>query len=424
MNFLKGPQGKTGPPGEQGLSGPIGPIGPLSGPPGPAGPQGIKGEKGEPGEKGPPGDINLLLRDGRFEDTVKIFRDDMYPKLFYKATGEFGINNTEPEAVMDVKISDANDIGVNIKKEGSASTIKMYVDSDNESVIDMNDEDALIGTTGIQSILPNLNVTNNLQVKGAKSDFNQNNLTTHFNNPDNFNIISGDTKFNGSLNVKGETIANNNVTLKENKKLFISPDKNFYIEKKDVPKEFLKLNTGPTKDDNLEIWNRGIKRHIFNGDGSATHKGTMNVSNLLINNIDVIDVAFKRGMIMPFNGTQPPPKWALCDGNNGTPDLRDRFVVGVGDFHDFNEEGGQNSVTLSKDNLPKHRHGYWDSTWSEGHCKSRRQECRRNGRVGNKGSDDGDNVNFGGNYNTSDVGGGESHENRPPYYALTYIMKL
>ena len=92
--------GARGPPGEQGLSGPIGPIGPLSGPPGPAGPQGIKGKKGEPGEKGPPGDINLLLRDGRFEDTVKIFRDDMYPKLFYKATGEFGINNTEPEAVV------------------------------------------------------------------------------------------------------------------------------------------------------------------------------------------------------------------------------------------------------------------------------------------------------------------------------------
>ncbi|KKM98869.1 hypothetical protein LCGC14_1153640 [marine sediment metagenome] len=22
--------------------------------------------------------------------------------------------------------------------------------------------------------------------------------------------------------------------------------------------------------------------------------------------------------------------WALCDGNNGTPDLRDRFVIGAG----------------------------------------------------------------------------------------------
>ena len=75
----------------------------------------------------------------------------MYPKLFYKTTGEIGINNKEPEAVMDVQMSDSSDVGVNVKKEGSASTIKMYVDSDNESVIDMNDQDAVIGTTGITS---------------------------------------------------------------------------------------------------------------------------------------------------------------------------------------------------------------------------------------------------------------------------------
>ena len=56
----------------------------------------------------------------------------MYPKLFYKTTGEIGINNKEPEAVMDVQMSDSSDVGVNVKKEGSASTIKMYVDSDNE----------------------------------------------------------------------------------------------------------------------------------------------------------------------------------------------------------------------------------------------------------------------------------------------------
>ena len=139
--------------------------------------------------------------------------------------------------------------------------------------------------------------------------------------------------------------------------------------KKQCTKDFIKINTGPTKDDNLEIWNRGIKRHIFNGNGSATHKGTLNVSNLFDNGKDIIDVAFKRGMIMPFNGTRPPAKWALCDGSNGTPDLRNRFVVGVGSSHEFNEEGGQNSVTLSLENLPKHQHGYWDSTWSETSAK-------------------------------------------------------
>lgn len=424
MNFLKGPKGKKGPPGNIGLPGPPGKIGPLSGPIGPPGPQGIPGERGPSGERGPPGDINLLLKDSRFGDTIKIFRDDMYPKLFYKTTGEIGINNKEPEAVMDVQMSDSSDVGVNVKKEGSASRIKMYVDSDNESVIDMNDQDAVIGSGGVTSLLPNLNVTNNLQISGGKSEYNPDNVTTHFNNQDNFNIISGDLDMNGTLKVKGETIINNNVSLDQNKKLFISPDKNLYIEKTTVPNEFLKINTGPSKDTYLEIWNRGKKRHVFKGNGDVTHSGTLNVGNVFVNGKDIIDVAFKRGMIIPFNGTRPPAKWALCDGSNGTPDLRNRFVVGVGSSHEFNEEGGQNSVTLSLENLPKHQHGYWDSTWSEGHCSSRNVKCKSHNSVGNKGDDDADNVNFGNNYPTDGIGGGKSHENRPPYYSLTYIMKL
>ena len=110
-----------------------------------------------------------------------------------------------------------------------------------------------------------------------------NNVTTHFNNQDNFNIITGDLDLNGSLNVKGETIINNNVSLDQNKKLFISPDKNLYIEKTTVPNEFLKINTGPSIDTYLEIWNRGKKRHVFKGNGDVTHQGTLNVGNVFIN---------------------------------------------------------------------------------------------------------------------------------------------
>lgn len=29
-----------------------------------------------------------------------------------------------------------------------------------------------------------------------------------------------------------------------------------------------------------------------------------------------------------------PAGWALCDGNNGTPNLRDKFVVGAGGTYD------------------------------------------------------------------------------------------
>lgn len=36
-----------------------------------------------------------------------------------------------------------------------------------------------------------------------------------------------------------------------------------------------------------------------------------------------------------------PPDYALCDGNNGTPDLRDRFVVAAGGIFAVADQGGQ-----------------------------------------------------------------------------------
>ena len=35
-----------------------------------------------------------------------------------------------------------------------------------------------------------------------------------------------------------------------------------------------------------------------------------------------------------------PTGWVLCDGNNGTPDLRDKFVVGAGSSYAVGGTGG------------------------------------------------------------------------------------
>ena len=42
-----------------------------------------------------------------------------------------------------------------------------------------------------------------------------------------------------------------------------------------------------------------------------------------------------------------PSGWALCNGENGTPDLRDKFVVGAGGNYGVGATGGAASASVS-----------------------------------------------------------------------------
>jgi len=48
--------------------------------------------------------------------------------------------------------------------------------------------------------------------------------------------------------------------------------------------------------------------------------------------------------------------WQLCDGTNGAPDLRDRFILGVSAGEDPGATGGAQRYTLNVDQLPSHTH--------------------------------------------------------------------
>jgi hypothetical protein len=60
--------------------------------------------------------------------------------------------------------------------------------------------------------------------------------------------------------------------------------------------------------------------------------------------------AFPIGGIILWSGSIAaiPATWQLCNGTNGTPDLRDRFVVGAGTTYAVNATGGSaNAVVVA-----------------------------------------------------------------------------
>ena len=139
------------------------------------------------------------------------------------------------------------------------------------------------------------------------------------------------------------------------------------------------------------------------------------------------------GTILPWYGDKAniPNGFALCNGQNGTPDLRDRFLVGAGSAYKVSDVGGISAVSILKENLPSDglsAFGYscvgHYCTYGQGNFGKRKGEYVANP------SKDGSNGWQDYFYFTafssilSNNWKGTSLENRPPYYAVFYIMKL
>jgi len=146
------------------------------------------------------------------------------------------------------------------------------------------------------------------------------------------------------------------------------------------------------------------------------------------------------GLIAMWSGSVDniPSGWVLCDGSNGTPDLRDRFIVGAGGSYNVGDTGGANTVTLTTNQMPRHDHAAGALTTSTAGLHRHSHiapeafatasgpgtiEGIQVGAVAGPTSQDGEHKHTISGW-TDYTGGGQAHENRPPYYALAYIMKL
>lgn len=67
-----------------------------------------------------------------------------------------------------------------------------------------------------------------------------------------------------------------------------------------------------------------------------------------------------QGSIIPWYGSPGniPNGFALCDGKNGTPDLRNRFIVGAGDTYKLSDIGGEDAVKLEPSQTSSHYHTF------------------------------------------------------------------
>lgn len=71
-----------------------------------------------------------------------------------------------------------------------------------------------------------------------------------------------------------------------------------------------------------------------------------------------VQASVPAGVILLWSGSiaSIPTGWLLCDGTSGTPNLRDRFVVGAGTTYAVGATGGATTASLVEANLPSHTH--------------------------------------------------------------------
>ena len=115
-----------------------------------------------------------------------------------------------------------------------------------------------------------------------------------------------------------------------------------------------------------------------------------------------------------------PTGWVICDGNNSTPNLQDKFVIGAGNTYAVDATGGAvNHIHTNDNHTHDHDHGSINSGTPTGNA------------TGWNGAESSPNGNA--HYHTVDLPNKtsgnpsaltmDSQSNLPPYHALAYMMK-
>lgn len=134
------------------------------------------------------------------------------------------------------------------------------------------------------------------------------------------------------------------------------------------------------------------------------------------------------GGIIAWSGQTIPDGWAICDGNQGTPNLSGKFILAAGNGRSLGDTGGAEEVTLNSNNLPAHAHSFKDYYYAETSKKAKGNYdvINTNSKVGSNDTDhDNDHLMW---YRHDTDNAGQTNPTgvptMPPYYVLLYIMRI
>ena len=139
------------------------------------------------------------------------------------------------------------------------------------------------------------------------------------------------------------------------------------------------------------------------------------------------------GLIAIWSGATGaiPSGWLLCDGTNGTPDLRNSFVLGAGNSYSVGQTGGStDAIVVSHTHTatststvtdPGHHHTYNQATNTAPQSGSSTQVFTSNTSQSTSTASTGVTVATTTTNQTTGTSG--SGANMPPFYALAFVMK-
>lgn len=396
----KGDKGETGPAGKDGAKGDPGTVGPKGDPgvQGEKGDPGVKGDQGEPGPKGDKGD-----------------RGDQGPQGPQGEQGVKGDTGQQGEKGDTGETGPQGEAGVGVPPGGSAGQVLGKVSDDDYDTTWLTPQ----AGTATRETLVRAPKGAIMAWAGALEDV-----------PEGWAVCDGENgtpdlrgKFLlgvSSSHALGKTGGEESHTLSEN-------EIPYHRHTIDTHKDVTALGQYPSVPlAKLNSWGDSVSLNTDGVGGGKAHNNMPPYYSLyyimkLVDDPDPItlySVKAPVGTIVIWSGSEDnvPEGWALCDGQNGRPDLRGKFVLGSSDSHEIGETGGEETHVLTVDEMPEHRHT--TELYSSNYVKFDRNV---NGDFVTTASSS---VSGFSNRPTTYVGGSQPHNNMPPYYTLCYIVKI